>query len=207
MKKNIILAILISISLFFTACSKTPFKKEEPLKGTALVYVYVMADNGINDTDRIPYYEVKINKKSTDGKIYPQEHLKYNLDADNVTISVVRNDVEKRTIDLNLKRGEIYYLRVVGFSDRFLGYNYEQIEPEIALQEIKDTAYAIREESEVLDILVTKDSETTKVKASHLGKSQKSKTQQIKDAYQLKQAGVINEAEFLKLKTEILDAK
>jgi hypothetical protein len=204
MKKSIILALLISTSLFFTACTKTPFKKEQPLKGTALVYVYVMADNGINDTDRIPYYEVKINKKSTDGKIYPQEHLKYNLDADNVTISVVRNDVEKRTIDLNLKRGEIYYLRVVGFSDRFLGYNYEQIEPEIALQEIKDTVYAIREDSEALDILVTKESEA---KASHQTESKKSKTQQIKDAHQLKQDGIINEAEFLKLKTEILDAK
>jgi len=205
MKKNIIFSIFISISLLFVACSKTPFKKEEPLKGAALVYIYVTPGNSINEIDRIPYYEVRINGKNTEGKIYPHEFLKYNLDADSVEISVARDVLEKKSLTINLTRGETYYLRVKSYADGFAKFDFELVPSEKALQEIKDTKYAVYENAETLGILVKEDvkKENKEVKENS---AEKSKTDKIKEAFELKKEGIITEDEFKKLKAEILDA-
>jgi hypothetical protein len=203
MIKSIIFSILTVISLFFLACAKTPFKKEDPLENTALVYLYVVAGSGINDMDRIPYYEVQINGKNTEGKVYPQEYLKYNLAADSVEISVARDVIEKKSIKLSLTRGEIYYLRVKSYSDGFAKYDFEVVAEKEALKEIKDTKYAIYENAEDLDILVKEESVKDKQKPAQVNKS---KVEKIKDAYKLKEDGIITLEEFEKLKAEIINA-
>ena len=52
---------ILSLTLLLAGCSKTPFKEQEPLQNAALVYVYVLMDDGVNDTERNPYYKVGFN--------------------------------------------------------------------------------------------------------------------------------------------------
>jgi len=201
MKKTLNLFIILITSIFIISCSKTPFKEEEPLDGTALVYVYVMPDEGINDTNRIPYYEVEINNRYTEGKLYPYEFLKYSLDADKVKISVVRNQIEKQTLNLDIKRGNRYFLKVMSYSDDLLRYKFELVPEKQALKEIIETKYAKYEENNTPSILVDEKDKPKTVVVT------KSKTQKIKEAYELKKDGIITDEEFQNLKAEILDAK
>lgn len=202
MKKAFSSLVILFTSLLIISCSKTPFKIESPATNSALVYIYVMSDSSINDTDRIPYYEIKINGKNMEGKIYPYEYLKYNLNADHVRISVARNDIEKKDINLKLERGNRYYLRIISYSDEFGKYKFEQVLEYEALKEIKDTKYAKYEDSNMLDILVDDKKDTKTISTQ----KNSSKIQKIKDAHKLKEDGIITDQEFQKLKAEILDA-
>jgi hypothetical protein len=207
MKKIINSLLILAISLLFVSCTKTPFKEETPLTNSALVYVYVVEGEIDNDAFKIPYYEVKINEKFVEGKIYPHEFLKYNLDADSVTIEVVRNDIEKKGVKLDLKRGESHFLRVKNNGSGFAKFDFEVVPRSQALSEIKETKYAKYEDAGVLDILITKDDvKKGEAKASHPSGEVKSKTQKIKEAHALKEDGIITDQEFQKLKAEILDA-
>lgn len=205
MKKTSIFLVTLLISMILTGCTKTPFKKEEPLKGSALVYVYVMAGNSINDTDKVSYYEVEINGHLMEDKIYPEEFLKYNLSSNQVEISVLRNQIEKKSIQLNITKGKTYYLRAMSQDDGFGKFEFELIPNVQALKEIKQTRYAIPEEGKPLDILVTKEKVEEEAKKEQLTAS-KSKTEKIKEAHDLKKDGIITQQEFEKLKAEIINA-
>lgn len=197
MKKTSFYLTMIIFTTLFIGCSKTPFKEQEPLNNSALVYIYVMPDNGINDTNRIPFYEVELNGIYTDGKMYPYEYLKFNIAKKDVEISVKRNKIEKKNLKLSLIHGKTYYLRVQSFSDTFNSYKYELVESKEALKEIINTKYALYDvkDSEP-DILVKEVEKVTPI----------SKTDELRKAHQLKVDGLINEAEYQKLKAEILDA-
>lgn len=197
MKKTSFYLTMIIFSILFNGCSKTPFKEQEPLENSALVYIYVMPDDGINDTNRIPFYEVELNGIYTDGKMYPYEYLKFNIAKKDIEVSVKRNKIEKKSLKLSLAHRKTYFLKVQSFSDTFNGYRYELVEPKEALKEIVDTKYALYNvKDEEQDILVKEVENITPI----------SKTDELRKAHQLKVDGLINEAEYQKLKAEILDA-
>ncbi|WP_373071263.1 SHOCT domain-containing protein [Sulfurimonas sp.] len=205
MKKTSILFISFIISIIFIGCTKTPYKAEEPLKGASLVYVYVVTGNNINDTDRIPYYEVEIDGHLMEDKVYPQEFLKYNLKTNKVEISAIRSQLEKQTLNLNLIQGKTYYLRVTSYDEGFGKFDFELVPDIQALKEIKNTRYAIPEEGKPLDILITKE-KLEKEEEKKQPVVSKSKTEKIRDAHKLKEDGIITQQEFEKLKAEIINA-
>ena len=205
MKKTINTLLILALTLLFVSCTKTPFKEEKPLANSELVYVYVLDSGNENDAFKIPYYEIKINSKPVEGKIYPYEFLKYNLDSESVTIEAVRNQIEKKALKVDLTKGKAHYLKITSHGSGFANFDFEVVSKEKALQEIKSTKYAIPEEGEVLDILVTKEKLEKQQQSKQVNVSQ-TKAQKIKDAHALKQDGIITDQEFEKLKAEIINA-
>lgn len=205
MKKISIYLLLLIMSLVFVGCTKTPFVEEKPLDGASLVYVYVMPDNSINDTDRVSYFEVEIDGHLMEDKIYPQEYLKYNLKASSVDVSIFRNQIEKKSLKLSLTKGETYYLKVTSVDNSFGKFDFELVPKVQALKEIKLTRYAVPKEGKPLDILITKEKIEKEQQAKQINVS-KTKAEKIKEAHQLKEEGIITQQEFEKLKAEIINA-
>lgn len=199
------------MSTLFTACGKIPFEKQKPMSSAALVYVYITIDSGINDTNRMPDYVVGINGKNTEGSIEYGTYKYFNLKPGQVTISATRSDVEKQEIELTLDAGKTYYLRVKSFSDDFAKFEITRVNSNEAYPELKDTTLADKfEKSEnMISELISSSSdepEVLKEKAVEVKEASQStsKMDEIQKAYDMKEKGMLSEAEFNALKSEIL---
>lgn len=199
------------MSTLFTACGKIPFEKQKPMSSAALVYVYITIDSGINDTNRMPDYVVGINGKNTEGSIEYGTYKYFNLKPGQVTISATRSDVEKQEIELTLDAGKTYYLRVKSFSDDFAKFEITRVNLNEAYPELKDTTLADKfEKSEnMISELISSSSdepEVLKEKAVEVKEASQStsKMDEIQKAYDMKEKGMLSEAEFNALKSEIL---
>ncbi|MBU1657795.1 SHOCT domain-containing protein [bacterium] len=203
MKKIFITLGLIFFGILFTACAKIPFKEQAPLENAALVYIYVMPDEGINDTNRKPSYKVSINNKQTKGVILMYEYMVFNLKPSQIDISATRADIETKTIRMDLKAGETYYLRVQSFSDDFAKFELAEVASSVGKKEIRSTDLAgsvDKQKEEVIEEIL----EPLSVKSEESVLSSTSKTDEIQKAYKLKEQGIISEEEFNALKAEIL---
>lgn len=188
MKNILTLLTLLIISIIITSCSKTPFKAQEPKEKEALVYIYVASPNGINVSNRNPSYKISINDKNIDEYLGEEEYIALDLKPKFTKISAIRADIEKQSLELNLKSGKSYYIRVRSFSDDFAKFDIESIKEDIALKEISITLNA--------KIKKTQEDKTEIQKVSKL--------QEIEKAHELKEKGILSDEEFNVLKKEIL---
>ena len=219
--KNILLkSTILIIALLFSACgAKVGFKKDEPLDGAALVYVYVPTLISSGDSSSTDSYKIRINNKRVDSKIFEGEYKVFNLKPDTISMSVTKGGIEERTLKIDFKAGQIYYLRVVNDLENNL-FSFTQVDSTEALKELSKTGLSGSKAIE-LDNIITefmekepKQEEVVQVVAKPVVPVVKqiksepvttsSKMDELKKAHQLKVDGILTEDEFKKLKAEIL---
>jgi hypothetical protein len=206
MKKVLLVLTTIILSMLFMACSKVAFEKQPPKENAALVYVYVVADSGVNDTNRVSLYKVGINGKKTEGYLKVAEYKAYDLKPGIITISAYRGDLEEQKINLDLAAGKTYYLRVKSFADDFGKFEITRVNSSVAHEELQHTTLAGEyvKQDNIISELITPKEETAAPVVTQQVVYTKSKTEELQNAAALKQQGILTDEEFNKLKAEIL---
>jgi len=198
MKTTLKILTILFITLFIDGCgTRTPFTEKTISKENALVYIYVSDDIGENESISDSYYKIQINSKNLKQKIRMNEYLAFEMKPNNIKISVTRAAIEEKTITLDLKSGNIYYIRLDTNLDND-AFTLTQIDPKIASKEIQKTglagSVAINKNEIITEIIDSGKNETNNL----------SKSDEIKKAYKLKTDGILSEKEYSKLKAEIL---
>ena len=202
--KNITLFLLTIVLLLVTACSsRVPFAPKEPLKDTSLVYLYVSSDESSGEEMSDPYYSIRINNKLVEDKIRSGEYIAFNLKPNITSISIIRGAIEEKTVQLELKSSQTYYLkaRVNLYNDAF---DLVEVNKTIGSKEIVKTGLAgstAVEEDNILTELISSDKDKKEESSQTF-----SKTDEIKKAFKMKEEGIITEQEYKTLKAEILNA-
>jgi hypothetical protein len=199
--------------MMFGCGTKTPFEKRVISQSVAQVYVYAPAPtiNGEDTTDL--RYQVYINSKRVSGTILESEYKVFNIKPSKSIISIRRDDTEEKKINLDLKAGYIYYLKIIDDS-RSGTFEFLQIEDDLALQEIVETDLAGSMKIETSEIFVDETKvEAVESKEISVGNEMKSSNSEalsgsvvdeITKAYELKQNGVLSEEEFKRIKVKLL---
>jgi hypothetical protein len=216
MKKILILSSLLSVVVMFSACgSKSPYKEQKPLEEAALVYVYVVSQSGVAENYKDHAYKIKVNGKGVDGLVKTDEYMALDLKPGNVEVSATRADIETQSIKLDLKAGDVHYLKVKSFSDAFAKFDLIKEQSIVAKKEIAKTVDATSKniiEKEIESVTVFADKKALVVESAAQTpapvqlpvQAPASKTDELEKAYKLKEKGIISEEEFKTLKSQII---
>ena len=216
MKKILILSSLLSVVVMFSACgSKSPYKEQKPLEEAALVYVYVVSQSGVAENYKDHAYKIKVNGKGVDGLVKTDEYMALDLKPGNVEVSATRADIETQSVKLDLKAGDIHYLKVKSFSDAFAKFDLIKEQSIVAKKEIAKTVDATSKniiEKEIESVTVFADKKALVVESAAQTpapvqlpvQAPASKTDELEKAYKLKEKGIISEEEFKTLKSQII---
>ncbi|MDD5399634.1 MAG: SHOCT domain-containing protein [Sulfurimonas sp.] len=211
MKKILILSSLLAVAVMFSACgSKSPYKEQKPLDDAALVYVYVVSQSGVADNNKDHAYKIKVNGKNVEGYVKADEYIALDLKPGSVEVTAIRADVEAQSIKLELKAGDINYLKIKSFSDGFAKFDIIKSQSVVAKKEIAKTVSAnskniVEKEIESATIFAEKKepAKESVVQSTPVAASV-SKTDELEKAYKLKEKGIISEEEFKTLKSQII---
>lgn len=215
--------LLLTTILFLSACgNKTAFKLQQPLDNAALVYVYVNVKLDSTGSSNRGEYSLRINNKPVMQRIRDGEYMVLNLKPQPMTLSATKNQIQEIVLDLDLKAGETYYFKIVDSQDGS-AYDFIKVPAIEAKQEIASTGLAGSHEESAENIITEfvnpKKSESMEVVApvvvapvqmqavqtAPAQTAPMSKTDEIMKAFDLKEKGIIDEAEFKTLKTNILN--
>lgn len=226
MNKMIKIVALLLISTIFTACgSKLPFKEQTPLENAALVYVYVPSEiSGDEDTDETDY-NLRINNKRVMERISSGEYMVFNLKPITLTLSATRAQVEEHKLSVSLNAGEVYYFKISGKLDGG-NFSFDRVSKAVGSKEITKTGLAGSsvedEENIITEFINPKSEEDAQVKVAPVAavptatvastpvatqtptRGVSSKMDDIKQAYEMKNQGMLSDEEFKALKAEIL---
>ena len=194
-----------------SACgSKIPFKKQEPLENSALVYIYLPSNLSTDDSDNTSDYNIRFNGRRVMERIASNEYMAFNVKPEKVTISVVRKQIEEKKISLDLKVGQIYYLKIL---DNLDGNNFDfvRVNKRDAYPELMKTGLAgssVESEDNIINVFTDSPKEEAVVVApvtqSAPAVSKVSKMDEIQRAFDMKEKGMLSDEEFNTLKAEIL---
>ncbi len=201
--------LLLSLTLLlFTACgSKAPFVKQEPLADSALVYVYLPSsisdDESTNDSD----YNIRFNGRQVMERISSGEYMAFNVKPERVEVSVVRKQIEEKSIVLDLKVGQTYYLKIEdnldGNSFDFVRVNKRDAYPELMKTGLAGSS--VESEENIINVFTDEPKkEESVVMTPTPTANTSSKIDEIQKAYDMKEKGMLSEDEFNTLKAEIL---
>jgi hypothetical protein len=199
--KSIKLVLLAAVLLFVVGCAdKKPFAKQEPLENAGLVYLYVVPDGAFESN---PNYKVRINGKRVEGRVKKGEYTVFNLKPTNsLKITVVKREIEEKSVTLDIIAGQINYIKVKGSSSE--GLTVVHVPNSVGSKEIVKMGLAgsVIDESvnEAIEELIPEKKKAPLVQAAPSA----SKVEQIEKAHALKEKGILSEEEYKKLKTEIL---
>lgn len=206
--------LLLSLTLLLlTACgSKIPFAKQDPLPNSALVYVYlpvnISDDESANESD----YNILFNGRRVMERLSSNEYMAFNVKPEQVEVSALRQQIEKKSVALDLKVGETYYLKIV---DNLAGnsFDFVQMNKKDAYPELMKTGLAgssVENEENIINVFMDEPKKeesaiivpviSEKVPAAKTV----SKMDEIQKAYDMKEKGMLSEEEFNALKAEIL---
>ncbi len=194
MKKTLL--ALLTLGLLFTGCAKQPFQEKQPEPKAALVYTYVVEDDGVNDTNRLPCYKVHLGEEYTNDCMKIGEYMEFDVKPGKVDFNIARANIEIQTVSLDLAVGEIKYLQIQSYSDDFAKFNVVNIDAEKALKELDDTV--------LVGAYIKKETGPSKLVTPKEEKKVLSKSDELEKAYNLKEKGILSDEEFNKLKSEIL---
>ncbi len=195
--KNIIKIVILLLTLtLLTACtSRVPFHAKKPILDSALVYIYLPATLSNDDETSSDIYTIYINDKIVKGALESNEYRAFDMKVNSTTFSIVRGAIERKSITLDLKEGNIYYLKIENGLENN-DFNLLLVNKIQGLKEISKTglsgSVAVNQNTLITEVIESK--ETQKI----------SKIDEIEKAYKLKEKGILSQAEFEKLKTEIL---
>jgi len=202
--------LLLIFSIFITGCgNKVAFKVQEPLENAALVYIYVTEDLGTPENSGGSDYIIRINNKRYLQRVRSGEFIALNLKPQLMKISATRAQIEEKVLNMELKRGYIYYLKI---SDNLEGgkFDFEIMSKAQALKEISKTGLAgssVESRENIITELITgtkSPKEEITPKRQVLKTKPSAKMDEIQKAYKLKEEGILSDTEFQTLKTEIL---
>ncbi len=211
---NKLTLLLLSLAiLIFSACgAKTPFVKQEPLPKSALVYVYLPANVSDDDATFVSDYNIRFNGRLVMNRISSNEYMAFNVKPEQVEITVVRKQIEKKSITLDLKVGQTYYLKIAdnlaGNNFDFLRMNKRDAYPELAKTGLSGST--VENEDNIINVFTDEPKEDESVivaplaPQTTLSTSSPSKMDEIQKAYDMKEKGMLSEDEFKALKAEIL---
>jgi len=135
------IVILMVVMFGVLACGqRVPFKKKEPLKDAALVYVYVPETVTSSEDTNTYEYSIRINNKRYMQRVTEGEYLAFDLKPVTIDISATRGQVEEHKLSVTLQSGKIYYFRILKQDDAT--FTFERIETNKALKEIAKTGLA-----------------------------------------------------------------
>ena len=227
MKKIVTVVGLLVVSLLFVGCgSKAPFKAQEPLENAALVYIYVPQSVGTEESMGGSDYSVRINNKRYLERVRGGEFISFNLKPQPMTISITRAQIEEKVLNMDLKAGQTYYLKV---SENLAGgkFDFEMVDNAKGSKEIAKTGLAgssVESRENIITEFVTGSKSAKEedmmvqeqpapVQAapqpvvyvqSAVKAEPSAKMDEVQKAFKLKEQGILSDAEFQKLKTEIL---
>ncbi|QFR50247.1 hypothetical protein FJR48_11105 [Sulfurimonas lithotrophica] len=208
---NTIIKTLITLTItlsFFGCADKVPFKEQDPLENSALVYVYANKILQDNDAMNMGKYFLQINRIGIDKTLVENEYTAINLKASkNVQISATRSALITKDIDFSTESGKTYFFRINTLPGG--DFEFEEVDSTIGLKEIKKTKLSGSILEKKIESLIYDDDKEEKEPIKVAPKVEyvsKSKIEKIKEAHKLKEEGILTEEEFKKLKTEILNA-
>lgn len=210
--------------MLFSACgNKTAFKIQEPLDNAALVYVYAKVQLDSTGGTNRGEYALRINNKPVMQRVRDGEYMVLNLKPQAMTLSATKNQIQEVVLDLDLKKGETYYLKIVD-NQEGTAFDFVKVKSSEAKTEIASTGLAGSSEESPENIITEfvnpKKSESMEVvapvvvpvttqvpmaKQTPMQTAPMSKTDEIMKAYEMKEKGILSDEEFKTLKTNILD--
>jgi hypothetical protein len=200
MKKIMSFFIATIILISINGCAdRTPFKEQEALIDTALVYVYAVKTVSIDDSSYDAPYAIKIDDKAVTPKLMQSEYVVYNLKPRDVKISAVKGAALSRDVNLELQSQKSYYLRVKG-SQEDESFSFELVDSQKALKEIAKTGLAgsnfiFKDEDKPEGLIeTTPDNKKTRTEAD-----------EIQRLYEMKEKGILTQEEFKTLKAKVID--
>ena len=119
---------------------RVPFKKKEPLKDAALVYVYVPESVTSGEDTNTYEYSIRINNKRYMQRVTEGEYLAFDLKPVTIDISATRSQVEEHKLNVTLQSGKIYYFRILKQDDG--SFTFDMVDTDKALKEIAKTGLA-----------------------------------------------------------------
>ncbi len=211
--KKLILLLLSLAMLIFSACgNKIPFTKQNPLPDSALVYVYLPSNVSSDDETFTSDYNIRFNGRQVTQRIASSEYMAFNVKPEKVEVSIVRKQIEKKSITLELKVGQIYYLKI---EDNLAGntFDFTRMNKKDAYPELMKTGLAgssVESENYIVNVFTDEPKKEDSVIAvpviseASVKASSSSKMDEIQKAYDMKDKGMLSEEEFNTLKAEIL---
>ncbi len=142
MLKLLNLSLLFTYFIFTACTDKIPFTPSKSLQDSALVYIYVPNEiTSTDDTDSIISYKLKIENETIKGYIRDGEYMVFHIKPSNITFHATKNSIIKHNVQINLKKGATYFLKISKLVDNG-DFSFHQIQKEKALKEISDTGLA-----------------------------------------------------------------
>ena len=205
--------IITSFLILFivTGCSSVGFSELPISNKTATVYAYVEMPQNIDERVSDSCYKIAINNELLKSCMKSEEFMAFrDLKPQTITISAIRDDIDKKSIELTLNAGETYFLKIQSYSQIMGQFDFKKVKHNLALESITNMKMANppkREDDGMLDFFVSKDrSEKTSNTVVKENVTTASKMQEIKEASEMRDKGIITQKEFDTLKTEILNA-
>jgi len=210
-----ILILLIAL-LFISGCgNKLAFKPQETLEKGSLVYIYVPIRVSSDDSSNASDYMLRINNKLYKRRIEQGEYIALKLKPNQTKISATKMEIQEKVLDLNLMPSKIYYLKITDdMSDG--DFMFEIVSSEKGLKEISKTGLAGSNEESPENVITeffdSEDDNSSDIKVNEDASSERevkitSKLQELQNAAELKEKGLLTDEEFNKLKAEILNAQ
>jgi hypothetical protein len=129
-----------------------------------------------------------------------------------IKFPAVRDGIFEQSVKFNAKAGKTYYLKITQYPDSFDFTNMQ--DKNEALAQIKKTGLndsVYEDEKDIITKIIQPNQKEQKVKKEVKTQAKIStnndKMSKIKEAYKMKQDGLITEKEYNKLKREILEEK
>lgn len=190
------------ILLFCAGCTSVGFADIPASKNTATIYSYVDLPQNVDETVSDPCYKISINKDLLENCMKSEEFMVFEkLKPQTINISAIRDDIEKKTLELSLEAGKTYFLKVQSYSQLIGQFEFKEVNRETALKSIGSMKMANppeKKDDAIFDFFASEEkSEKTEFSSS-------SKMDEIQKASDMKEKGVITQKEFDTLKAEIL---
>lgn len=209
MNKIKILLTVVATLLLLGCGSKAPFKAQEPLVGASLVYVYAIESYGGVESDAYQNYTMRVNDKRVGERLRGGEYITLDLKPSQVKLSATRAQIEEKSLNLDLKAGEIYYLKITDNLEKG-AFSFDHVSKDTGAKEIIKTGVAgsmIDDIDHTLTEIISSDKAEKSVEVkppqSQI-QAPSSKTDELEKAYKLKEKGIISEEEFKTLKSQII---
>jgi len=209
MKKIVYTITTFILLVLITGCSTVPFRYTVPSSNTATIYTYVDMPSSINENESDPCYKIEINDKSLKECMKIDEFMEFrNLKPQTITIAAIRDDIDKKKMNLILKAGETYFLKVQTQSQIIGQFEFTHVKKDEALKSISSMKMANPPETEedgLFDFFASEDKNETAIKEDvKESVTASSKMDEIQKANDMREQGIISDDEFKKLKAEIL---
>ncbi|MEA2110436.1 MAG: SHOCT domain-containing protein [Campylobacterota bacterium] len=192
--KNILTTTLLITTLMFTSgCSlKQPFHKEKAIEGTATVYIYRASKLGVDDNK----YKIYVDGKYSHRQLKTNEYFPFHIREGDVTISAISNGIIEHELTMDLDNEKDYFIRITPIEGD--DFTLKAVQEPQALTQIAKTGLSgsmFEEDPKESKLVEKKDTEV----ASPLAPSD-----EITKLYEMKERGIITEAEFKSLKAKVI---